>query len=356
MYDLHAVILAGGSGSRLWPLSSPDLPKQFLDVAGTGMSLVQSAYQNARMLTEVDRIHLVTLDGWTNLAQQQLPELPRSSIIAEPIRKNTAVATLHAALRIARTNPDALLLILPSDHFVVDSEQFVHNLQPALRYAAEQDELVVAGVRAHQPDIHYGYIQYFPNPDNNPICAVKTFTENPTQEIANAFFRSGDFLWYSGIKVVRASVLFDLYRQNLPELVQLFGEMEGIWGTPKERDGILRLYQQCPPVSFRQGILYNNPKVKVLVGHFGWSDITLWEEVYRVREHDYLDNAVSGRNIATFDTAQCLVMSSSDKPMLLVGLEGFIVIDSENGLLVCPRNRQSEIRQMLVDLKRSKKD
>ncbi len=356
MYDLHAVILAGGSGSRLWPLSSPDLPKQFLDVAGTGMSLVQSAYQNARMLTEVDRIHLVTLDGWTNLARQQLPELPRSSIISEPIRKNTAVATLHAAIRIARTNPDALLLILPSDHFVVDSEQFVQNLQPALRYAAEHNELVVAGVRAHQPDIHYGYIQYFPNADNNPICAVKTFTENPTQEIANAFFRSGDFLWYSGIKVVRASVLFDLYRQNLPELVQLFGEMEGIWGTTKERDGILRLYQQSTPVSFRQGILYNNPRVKVLVGNFAWSDITLWEEVYRVREHDYLDNAVSGRNIATFDSAQCLVMSSSDKPMLLVGLEGFIVIDSENGLLVCPRNRQSEIRQMLVDLKRSKKD
>lgn len=354
MYDLHAVILAGGSGSRLWPLSSPELPKQFLDVAGTGRSLVQSAFQNARMLTEVAKIHLVTLDGWTDLARRQLPDLPLSSIISEPIRKNTAVATLHAAVRIAQKNPNALLLILPSDHIVVDSNQFIQSLQPALRYASTHDELVVAGVRAHQPDIHYGYIQYYPNSNGNPICSVKTFTENPTQEIANAFFRSGDFLWYSGIKVVRASVLFDLYRQYLPELMQLFEEMDGIWGTQQERDGIFRLYQQCSPVSFRQGILYNNPKVKVLVGNFEWSDITLWEEVYRVREHDYLENAVSGKNIATFDSEQCLVMSNSDKPMLLVGLEGFLVIDSEKGLLVCPRSRQSEIRQMLLDMKRNK--
>jgi len=354
MYDLHAVILAGGSGSRLWPLSSPDIPKQFLDVAGTGLSLVQSAFRHARMLTEVDRIHVVTLEAWTEIVRRQLPDLPHSSVIVEPFRKNTAVATLYAAVRIAQTKPDALLLILPSDHIVVDSEQFIQNLQPALHYAAEHDELVVAGVRANQPDIHCGYIQYYPNPDNNPICAVKTFTENPTQEIANAFFRSGDFLWYSGIKVVRASVLINLFRQKMPELVQLFGEMEGILGTQYEREGIMRLYHQCPPVSFRQGILYNNPKVKVLVGNFGWSDITLWEEVYRVREHDYLENAVSGRNVATFDTEQCLVMSSTDKPMLLVGLEGFIVIDSEQGLLICPRSRQSEIRQMLLDLKRHK--
>jgi len=356
MYDLHAVILAGGSGSRLWPLSSPDFPKQFLDVAGTGYSLIQSAFQRARLLTGSERIHLVTLDTWAGVARMQLPDLPQSSIITEPIRKNTAVATLHAAVRIARSNPDALLLILPSDHIVVDSRQFVKNLQPALRYAAEYDELVVAGVRAHQPDIHYGYIQYYPNEDNGQICAVKTFTENPTQDIANAFFRSGDFLWYSGIKVVRVSVLIGLYRQYLPELLQLFDELEEVLGTKQERDGILRLYQQCAPISFRQGILYNNPKVKVLVADFDWSDITMWEEVYRVNEHDYLENAVSGQNIAMYDSSQCLVMGSGDKPMLLVGLEGFIVIDSEQGLLVCPRTRQGEIRQMLVDLKRSKKE
>jgi len=354
MHELHAVILAGGTGSKLWPLSSPDLPKQFLDVAGSGYSLVQAAFRRARGFTRSEQIHVITLEGWVDMARAQLPDLPSSSFISEPVRKNTAVATLHAALRVAHVNPEALLLILPSDHIVVDSFQFVHSLQPALQHAAEHDELVVAGVRVHQPDIHYGYIQYYPNADGNPICAVKTFTENPTQEIANAFYRSGDFLWYSGIKVARVSVLLELYRQHLPELMQLFGELPRVLGTERERETVLRLYQQCVPMSFRQGILYNNPKVKVLVSDFGWTDITLWEEVYRVQSHDYLENAVTGRNVAMHDSAQCLVMARRDKPMVLIGLEGFIVIDSEHGLLVCPRNRQNEIRSILSDMKRIK--
>ncbi|MBA4302838.1 MAG: mannose-1-phosphate guanylyltransferase [Sphingobacteriaceae bacterium] len=353
MNKLYVIIMAGGVGSRLWPMSTHQKPKQFVDLLGTGETLLQSTYQRALHLTPAEQVLVVTNKQWVHLVQEQLPGILPSQMVVEPMRKNTATATLYAINKIANRDPQADVVIMPCDHVITDVNRFGKVIKAGLKYILKNAVLLTVGIKVSRPEVNYGYIQYLPEAIDNQVYNIKTFTEKPTKEIANAFHRSGDFLWYSGIKVVSVGTLLDLYAEHLPDTAQLFEEMRPYLNEEEEERFIEKIYPQCETIAFRQAIIYKaEDKVKVLLGDFGWTDITLWGEVYATHEKDYLGNAVTGAQVVMYDASNCLVEVAGDKLVIISGLEDYIVADSPKGLLICPRDQENEIKNMLLEIKR----
>ncbi|MFN3530298.1 MAG: mannose-1-phosphate guanylyltransferase [Bacteroidia bacterium] len=352
MQKLYVIIMAGGVGSRLWPISTQQKPKQFIDLLGTGETLLQASWQRALHLTDASRIFVVTNKQWVGLVKTQIPEITSAQIVEEPLRKNTATATIYAVSKVANIDMQANLLIMPSDHVITDVVKFKQTVKTGVKYIASQPEILTIGIKVSRPEVNYGYIQYLPNVNDTPIYKVKTFTEKPTKEIANTFHRSGDFLWYSGIKLARAESMLNLYQEHLPETAQLFEEVRPYLNTEAEASCIDKIYPQCETIPFRQAIMYKTDKVRVIIGDFGWTDLTLWGEVQSVHECDYLGNAVTGKQVAMYDASNCLVEILEDKLVIINGLENYIIADSPKGLLICPRDKEHEIKNMLLDLKR----
>lgn len=353
MNKLYVVIMAGGVGSRLWPISTQHKPKQFLDLLGTGETLLQATYKRALLLAPAAQILVVTNRQWSDVVMEQLPEMEAAQLVAEPIRKNTATATLYAVNKVANRDTQAELVIMPCDHVITDTHRFERVIKTGLKYVRKHAELLTVGVKVSRPETNYGYIQYLPEAVDDQVHNIKTFTEKPTKEIANAFHRSGDFLWYSGIKVVSVATLLDLFANYLPDTAQLFEEVRPYLNTEEEVRCIDKIYPQCETMAFRQAVMYKAvDKVKVLLGDFGWTDLTLWGEVYASHDKDYLGNAVTGANVVVYDASNCLVEVSGDKLVIISGLEDYIVADSPKGLLICPRDQENEIKNMLFETKR----
>lgn len=352
MKNLYVIIMAGGVGSRLWPISTQHKPKQFIDLLGTGETLLQTSWQRALHLTNASRIFVVINKQWVDLVKEQLPELNETQIVAEPLRKNTATATLYAVSKVADLNLNAQVLIMPSDHVITDVLKFKQTIQKGLKHLGKNQDLITIGIKVSRAEVNYGYIQYIHDTSEAPVYKVKTFTEKPTREIANTFLRSGDFLWYSGVKLASIETLLNLYQEHLPETAQLFEEVRPYLNTEAESNCINKIYPQCETIPFRQAIMYKTDKVRVIIGDFGWTDLTLWGEVLAVHELDYLGNAVTGKQVAMYDASNCLVEVLEDKLVIINGLENYIVADSSKGLLICPRDKEHEIKNMLLDLKR----
>lgn len=353
MNKLYVIIMAGGVGSRLWPMSTQQKPKQFVDLLGTGETLLQATYQRALHLTAPEQIMVVTNKQWVHLVQEQIPGIASSQVVVEPIRKNTGTATLYAINKVANLDMQAELVIMPCDHVITDVIRFVKVIQTGLNYIRKQEVMLTVGIKVSRPEVNYGYIQYLPEQVDDQIYNIKTFTEKPTQEIANAFHRSGDFLWYSGIKVVRVGTLLDLYAEHLPDTAQLFEEVRPHLNDSEEERFIEKIYPQCETLAFRQAIIYKTTeRTKVLIGDFGWTDITLWGEVYATHDKDYLGNAVTGAQVVMYDASNCLVEVAGDKLVIISGLEDYIVADSPKGLLICPRDQENEVKNMLFEIKR----
>ena len=353
MNKLYVIIMAGGVGSRLWPISTQHKPKQFCDLLGTGETLLQATYQRALHLTEAAHILVVTNKQWSHLVMEQLPQLLPNQLVAEPMRKNTATATLYAINKVANLDMQAELVIMPCDHVITDTLRFKQVIKTGLKYIRKKDELLTVGIKVSRPEINYGYIQYLPEAIEEQVYNIKTFTEKPTKEIANAFHRSGDFLWYSGIKVVSVATLLDLYAEHLPDTSQLFEEVRPYLNTEEEERCIDKISPQGETMAFRQAVMYKaTDKVKVLWGDFGWTDLTLWGEVYSTHDKDYLGNAVTGTNVVMYDASNCLVEVAGDKLVIISGLEDYIVADSPKGLLICPRDQENEVKNMLLETKR----
>lgn len=348
----YVVIMAGGIGSRLWPVSTQQQPKQFRDLLGTGRSLLQMAYDRASLLTDSQHIYIVTNTQWVSLLKEQLPDLPEKCLVVEPLRRNTSTATLYALNRIANLEKEAVITLMPADHVILEDHKFKNTLQQAASYVNKHTDILTVGIKALRPEVNYGYIQYYPESTEAPVYRIKTFTEKPTAEIANTFLRSGDFLWYSGIKIARLSVFLQAFAEFLPETNQLFEEVRPYLNSPEEKRCIDKIYPQSEGIAFRLAILYKAKNVKVILGNFAWTDITLWGELYDEHEKDYMGNAVNGKQVMMYNSANCLVQIASDKLVLVNGLEDFIIAESPKGLVICPRNKEHEIRSMLLELKR----
>ncbi len=352
----YVAIMAGGIGSRFWPKSRTGYPKQFLDILNTGKSLIRWTYERYAAFIPDENIYIVTSAEYKDIVKEQLPELNPDNILAEPSRKNTAPCVAYISFKLLQKDPEASLIVAPSDHMILDNENFRKITLQALDFVGHIKSLVTLGIKPTHPNTGYGYIQHDAMPVAEGIYKVKTFTEKPNIELAKTFISSGDFLWNAGIfvwKVKNVVKAFELYQ---PEMYELFdGEMEH-FNTPAEKEAIDRIYPLCTNVSIDFAIMEKADNVYIIPSSFGWSDLGTWNSAYDNLEKDYLGNAVAGENVIVIDATKCMVSAPHDKLVVLQGLDDFIIVDTNDVLLICKKEKEQSIKEYVAEVKRNKGD
>ncbi len=352
----YVAIMAGGIGSRFWPKSRTGYPKQFLDILNTGKSLIRWTYERYAAFIPDENIYIVTSAEYKDIVKEQLPELNPDNILAEPSRKNTAPCVAYISFKLLQKDPEASLIVAPSDHMILDNENFRKITLQALDFVGHIKSLVTLGIKPTHPNTGYGYIQHDAMPVAEGIYKVKTFTEKPNIELAKTFISSGDFLWNAGIfvwKVKNVVKAFELYQ---PEMYELFdGEMEH-FNTPGEKEAIDRIYPLCTNVSIDFAIMEKADNVYIIPSSFGWSDLGTWNSAYDNLEKDYLGNAVAGENVIVIDATKCMVSAPHDKLVVLQGLDDFIIVDTDDVLLICKKEKEQSIKEYVAEVKRNKGD
>ncbi len=352
----YVLIMAGGIGSRFWPLSKNKKPKQFLDVLGTGKTLLQQTFERFEEVVPPENIFVVTNDAYKDFVTEQLPKIKSTNILLEPARKNTAPCVAYAAHKISALHPTANLIVAPSDHIILNEKMFGEVMDKAKTIASHKDVLLTLGILPTRPDTGYGYIQFIEGNDENGAHKVKTFVEKPTLEIAKTFYQSGDFLWNSGIFIGSVKSWLRAFQLYQPELFDIFQRGKTYYNTKKEKEFINKVYTLCQNISIDIGVMEKAKNVLVMPAKFGWSDLGTWASLYNLHQKDYMGNAVSGKNVVVFDTNNCMVMVPDKKLVVLQGLEDYIIVDSDDVLLISPKDREQEIKQIVADIKRQKGD
>ncbi|NHA03051.1 mannose-1-phosphate guanylyltransferase [Mucilaginibacter sp. HC2] len=348
----YAIIMAGGIGSRFWPISRSSHPKQFIDILGTGKTLIQNTYERFLKICPKENIYVVTNENYTKLVKQQLPDMADSQILTEPVMRNTAPCVAYGCFKIENLNPEAVIVVAPSDQQILDEEAFVTAIEKSLQTAASTDSLITLGIKPSRPDTGYGYIQYTDQAIDHDFHKVKTFTEKPTLEIAKTFIQSGDFLWNAGIFVWSAKAIVKAFGRHLPEMHEIFAEARPVYNTEEEKSYVHKAYQQCINISIDYGIMEKADNVYVLPSAFGWSDLGTWASIYDLAEKDYVGNVViPSEKVIMYDSSNCMVNVPGEKLVILQGLHDFIVVESNNTLLICPRDQEQNVKQVVADVK-----
>lgn len=350
----YVAIMAGGIGSRFWPASRTAHPKQFLDLLGTGRSLIQWTYNRFKHICPQENIYFITNQAYINTLKEQIPEIRDENIISEPSRKNTAPCAAYFAHKMMALNPNANIIMSPADHLIMDEHAFERTTFDALDFVAHHDALLTMGIKPTRPDTGYGYIQYDTDKEVDKVYQVKTFTEKPSLELARTFLKSGDFLWNSGIFIWNVKTIMTALSRYLPEMHEVFLQATEVYNTPQEHDVISELYPQCTNISIDYGIMEKAKNVYTIPSYFGWCDLGTWESAYENSDKDYLGNAVYGKNVMVIDASECMISAPEDKLMVIQGLENFIVIDTKDVLLICERNREQQIKEYVAEVKRNK--
>ncbi|NDC40701.1 MAG: mannose-1-phosphate guanylyltransferase [Chitinophagia bacterium] len=347
-------IMAGGIGSRFWPESRTHYPKQFLDLLGTGQSLIQWTYNRFKKICPPENIYFISNEQYFNTIREQLPDVSEANIISEPSRKNTAACAAYFAHKIHSVNPEANIIMSPADHLIMDETTFEKTVNDALHFVESNECLLTLGIKPSRPDTGYGYIQYDTEEELDKAHRVRTFTEKPSLELAQTFLKSGDFLWNSGIFVWNVKTILTALEHHMPELNEVFLQAKEAYNTPGEYEMMVKLYPLCQNISIDYGIMEKARNVYVIPSYFGWSDLGTWESAYDNCEKDYLGNAVLGNNVMVIDATGCMVKAKNDKLVVLQGLEKFIVIDTPDVLLICERTREQQIKEYVAEVKRHK--
>lgn len=350
----YVAIMAGGIGSRFWPVSRTNYPKQFLDILQTGKTLIQATYDRFASFIPPENIYVVTSNEYINIVKKQLPDLPLQNIIGEPSRKNTAPCIAYISFKLQQKDPQASLIVAPSDHLILDTIAFKKVCLEALAFVNKHSALITLGIKPTHPNTGYGYIQYEQHAVSDNVYKVKTFTEKPNSELATTFVASGDFLWNAGIFVWHVKQITAAFEQYLPEMYEVFAAERDKFNTGRETDAINAIYPQCTNISIDFGIMEKADNVYIIPSSFGWSDLGTWNSAYDNLEKDYLDNAVAGDNVIVFDTHRCMIHNPKDKLMVLQGLEDVIVVDTEDVLLICRKDKEQEIKEYVAEVKRNK--
>ncbi len=346
--------MSGGIGSRFWPESRTHFPKQFLDLLGTGKSLIQWTYERFKKIVPAENIYFITNEQYIETLKSQIPESPYENIISEPSRKNTAPCATYFAHKLMALNPNANIIMSPADHLIMDEEAFIKTTLDALEFVSTHSCLLTMGITPMRPDTGYGYIQYDTDGALGKAYKVKTFTEKPNLELAKTFLQSGDFLWNSGIFVWNVKTIMEAIAMYLPEMNEVFNQATTIYNKPGETEAVAKLYPHCTNISIDYGIMEKAQNVYVMPANFGWSDLGTWQSAYDNSAKDYLGNAVLGNNVVIIDAAGCMVKAPNDKLVVLQGLENFILIDTEDVLLVCERDHEQQIKEYVAEVKRNK--
>ncbi len=352
----YVAIMAGGIGSRFWPKSRTSYPKQFLDILNTGKSLIRWTYERYAAFIPVENIYIVTSEEYVSICAEQLPELPLENILAEPSRKNTAPCVAYISYKLLQKDPEATLIVAPSDHMILDQDEFRAITAKALDFVTQVESLVTLGIKPTHPNTGYGYIQHEPLTVGDGIYNVKTFTEKPNLELAKTFLASGDFLWNAGIFVWQVKNVMKAFEQFQPEMYELFDNEKAHFNTAGEKDAINRIYPLCTNVSIDFAIMEKADNVFVIPSSFGWSDLGTWNSAYDNLDKDYLGNAVTSDNVIVIDATKCMISANHDKLVLIQGIDDCIVIDTKDVLLICKKEKEQAIKEYVAEVKRNKGD
>jgi len=349
--------MAGGIGSRFWPMSRTNIPKQFIDILGTGETLIQQTINRFRKICPIENVYVVTNELYREKVKEQIPDLSYEQILCEPARRNTAPCIAYANYKIQAINPNANIVVAPSDHIILKEEAFVEIIESALQATAENDWLITLGIEPSRPDTGYGYIQFDKkNVDQRDerIHKVKNFTEKPKLELAKEFIESGDFLWNAGIFVWSLKSIQKAFAAHLPVVNDIFKEGLDLYNTHREELFIENAYSICTNISIDYGIMEKANNVYVLTSEFGWSDLGTWGSLYATRDKDEDKNTIFGKNVLTYDTKNSIVNVKTDRLVVLQGLDDYIVVDDDNILLVCKKEDEQSIKQIVNDVKATK--
>jgi len=352
--NTYVAIMAGGIGSRFWPLSRVNYPKQFLDILGTGRTLIQQTFDRFVGLVPLENIYVVTANEYLEITREQLPQLPEENILGEPFRKNTAPCIAYISFKLHQLNPEASLIVAPADHLILHEDKFLDVCSEALNFVNHFNALITIGITPTYPNTGYGYIQHDGVEATPSVYKVKTFTEKPNKELAQTFISSGDFLWNSGIFVWQVKRGIYAFQKHMPEMYELFAAEEEKLNTAEEKAVIENIYPQCTNISIDFGVMEKANNVYVIPASFGWSDLGTWNSAWENMEKDYYENAVAGNNVIVFEATKCVVHVPDKKLVVLQGLEDYIVADTKDVLLICQKDKEQEIKNYVAEVKRNK--
>jgi mannose-1-phosphate guanylyltransferase len=350
--DIYCIIMAGGIGSRFWPLSRTSKPKQFIDILGTGKTLLQQTFIRMNRICPSENITIVTSQIYKEIVLEQLPGISEDQVILEPMRRNTAPCISFANYKIKQKNPNAVVIVAPSDHLILNEEKFVETINNALGFASQNDALLTLGIKPSRPETGYGYIQVGAIADkhNTNLKKVKTFTEKPNLELAKVFIDSGEFYWNSGLFIWSLKSIIKAFEKNLPEVDSLFKDISPRFGTSDENAAVERAYSECRNISIDYGIMEKASNVYVICSEFGWSDLGTWGSLYTHSNKDNKLNAVNGKNVMLYDSKKSLVNVPDNKLVILQGLEDYIVVESDDILLICKMKDEQEIKKFVSNV------
>jgi mannose-1-phosphate guanylyltransferase len=352
----YVAIMAGGIGSRFWPLSRTHLPKQFLDILGTGKTLIQQTFERYSKVVPEENIYIVTSDEYVSTLKKQLPELKDENILSEPFRKNTAPCIAYISWKLLKMDPKACLIAAPSDNLILETDEFVKTTRQALDFVDHLNAFVTLGIKPSYPNTGYGYIQHDTLEVAPGIYKVKTFTEKPNLELAKTFLASGDFLWNAGIFFWKVKNIISAFEKYLPEMYEVFQAEKDKFHTPEEKKTIEEIYPQCTSISIDFGIMEKADNVYVIPASFGWSDLGTWNSAWENIEKDYLGNAVTGKKVMVVDATKCVVSVPDNKLVVLQGLDEFIVADTKDALLICKKDKEQEIKDYVAEVRKNMGD
>jgi mannose-1-phosphate guanylyltransferase len=353
MNKRYCVIMAGGVGSRFWPISRTAKPKQFLDILGTGKSFIRHTFERFLPLVPVENFLVVTNESYRGLVLEQIPELRDAQVLGEPIGRNTAPCIAWAAYKLLALDPGAEMIVTPSDHLILNEKEFAVAIEECAGFAHGDNALMTIGIKPNRPDTGYGYIQVEKDRSSSDIKKVKTFTEKPDLEMAKVFVESGEFFWNSGIFIWKAKAIRDALVSYLPDTAQLFASINGAYNTSIEKQSIERVYSECKPISIDFGVMEKASNVYVRCSDFGWSDVGTWGSLYQNSEKDSNGN-VLGDNVMTYNTRNCIIKTPEETLTVVEGLENYIVVRSGDVVMICPKANEQNIKRFIDDVKYSR--
>ncbi len=357
MNHTYVVIMAGGIGTRFWPFSRTDYPKQFHDVLGTGRTLLQQTADRFVGVCPPENLYIVTGGRYKKLCQEQLPHLADDQILCEPFGRNTAPCIAYACYKIASKDPQANIVVAPADHIILKEDAFRTDIRTALAFTANQEVLVTLGIKPSRPDTGYGYIQYVTDteettPTTQPELPrrVKTFTEKPQLELARQFVESGEFVWNAGIFVWNVQSICKAFDACLPSLADTFSLGESVYYTPQEQAFVDTAYAHCKSISIDNGVMEKAQNVYVVLSDFGWSDLGTWKSLHEASGKDDNQNVIDGR-VMLYDTRNCIIKTPGNRLVAINGLDGFIVAEFDNVLMICRKEDEQKVKTFVTDAK-----
>ncbi|NNC50874.1 MAG: mannose-1-phosphate guanylyltransferase [Flaviramulus sp.] len=348
--NYYAILMAGGVGSRFWPISTQDFPKQFHDMLGTGDTLIQKTFQRLADLIPKENIYILTNERYNDLVLEQLPDVTQKQVVLEPAMRNTAPCILYASLKIQKENPDALVIVAPSDHWIEDEATFSKNVEQAFQFCSKNDSLMTLGIQPTFPNTGYGYIE-FDKTTKETIKSVNQFREKPDYETAKDFISQGNFLWNAGIFMWSVKSVLTAFKNNQPKLYRHFEAGISVYNTQNETDFIKENYPKAENISVDYAIMEKSKNVFVIAAEFDWNDLGTWGSLYDKLDKDENNNAVVNARTLSEDSSGNMIRTKNDKIVVVDGLNDYIIVDKEEVLLIFPKTKEQDIKKTLEQVK-----